>query len=220
MTAKRTPPPMPEDGDRPPDLFDEPLETLPAAGEGEGEEPPPVGYGSPPLHTRWKKGGPSPNPYGRPPKPRGGRLMEMMRQPVSIEHNGAALQITRREALDRIVRDKAIATGGRWLRLWDQGQARDQQLRRRVDAWHERLSGDPEMSKTARRIRADSAAGDKFIQWIDTHFAGVMETHKRLLDMGAIIDTPDGIRLTNGVSSAEEGSNERIPLQLPAPKPR
>jgi hypothetical protein len=221
MTGKRIPPPpMSQDGDRPSDLFDEPLETLPAAGGGEGEAPPPVGYANAPLHSRWKKGGPSPNPHGRPPKPRGGRLMEMMQQQVSIEQGGNARQMTRREALDRIVRDRAIAAGGRWLKLWDRCQARDQQLRQRVDAWHERLASDPEMSRTARRIRADSAAGDRLIQFIDTHFAGVMETHMRLIGMGAIIDTPDGIRLANGASSVEEGNNEMASLQLPAPKPR
>lgn len=220
MTAKRTPPPMLEDGNRPSDLFDEPLETLPAAGDGEGEAPPPVGYASPPLHTRWKKGGPSPNPHGRPPKLRGGRLMEMMQQPIIAEHNGAGVQMTKREALDRIVRDLAFAKGGRWLKLWDQCQERDQQLRRRVAVWHERLATDPEMSQTARRIRAYSNMGDKLVSYMDTHFAGVMETHKRLIDIGAIIDTADGIRLAKDADSAHDGNTDHFPLQLSAPKLR
>lgn len=47
---------------------DEPMEDqlesgeLPAGSDGEK----PVGYKNPPLKSRWKKGGPSPNPRGRP----------------------------------------------------------------------------------------------------------------------------------------------------------
>ena len=64
----------------------------------------PVGYCSPPQHTRWQKGAPSPNPKGRPPKPPSGVLTKKMEQLIEVNEGGVWREITRRAALDRITR--------------------------------------------------------------------------------------------------------------------
>ncbi|HEV8004167.1 MAG TPA: hypothetical protein VGP63_30160, partial [Planctomycetaceae bacterium] len=46
----------------------EPLESQPNASQGTPAEEYKVGPGRPPPDKRWKKGGPSPNPRGRPRK--------------------------------------------------------------------------------------------------------------------------------------------------------
>ena len=59
-----------------------------------------VGYGKPPLHTRFKKGQ-SGNPRGRPPgaKNLSTLLSEALNEPVTVSENGGRRKISKREAI-------------------------------------------------------------------------------------------------------------------------
>ena len=58
-----------------------------------------VGYGKPPRHTRFKKGGPSANPRGRPRKNLLASLVEGLNKKVVVTENGRRRKITVREAI-------------------------------------------------------------------------------------------------------------------------
>ena len=59
-----------------------------------------VGYGKPPLHSRFKKGQ-SGNPRGRPlfPKSLAADLLEAMNQRVVVAENGRRRRLTKRQAM-------------------------------------------------------------------------------------------------------------------------
>lgn len=74
----------------------------------EGATPGPVddekpGYCVTPKHTRWKKGAPSPNPRGRPPKPKtpDAIIEETSRALIAIKHNNKVIKVTQFEAMVR-----------------------------------------------------------------------------------------------------------------------
>jgi hypothetical protein len=58
-----------------------------------------VGYGKPPRHTRFRKGGPSANPRGRPRKNLAELLVEGLNKPVTVTENGQRRKATVREAV-------------------------------------------------------------------------------------------------------------------------
>ena len=200
MTAKPPVSSSLEDEEHPVDLFDV-LETLPMpaspgeplAGDGAGTDPP-VGYASPPVRSRWKKGGASPNPRGRPPKQVKGPLTNMMAQEIDTQVDGVQMKLTKRAVLDRILRDKAIKDGGPWLRLWDQCQARDEHLRVRVELYRQRK--DNKIARTGQRLRADIAFRDTLFRWVERCFPGVVDVERRLLERGAIQRGANGLGLT------------------------
>ena len=59
-----------------------------------------VGYGKPPLHSRFKKGQ-SGNPRGRPlfPKSLAADLLDAMNQRVVVAENGRRRRMTKRQAM-------------------------------------------------------------------------------------------------------------------------
>jgi len=58
-----------------------------------------VGYGKPPRHTRFKKGAPSANPRGRPPKNMAALLVEGLNKKVTVTEDGRRRKVTLREAI-------------------------------------------------------------------------------------------------------------------------
>jgi hypothetical protein len=69
-----------------------------------------VGYGKPPRHTRFKKGGPSANPRGRPRKNLLASLVEGLNKKVVVTENGRRRKITVREAItSRLINKSATA---------------------------------------------------------------------------------------------------------------
>jgi hypothetical protein len=75
-----------------------------------------VGYGKPPLHTRFKRGQ-SGNPRGRPPgaKNLSTLLNEALNEPVVINENGGRRSISKRKAaLKQLVNE---AAKGKWPAL-------------------------------------------------------------------------------------------------------
>ena len=75
-----------------------------------------VGYGKPPLHTRFKKGQ-SGNPRGRPPgaKNLSTLLNEALNEPVVITENGGRKKVSKRQAsLKQLVNE---AAKGKWPAL-------------------------------------------------------------------------------------------------------
>jgi hypothetical protein len=75
---------------------DEKLKTTPSETKRDYE----VGYGKPPLHSRFKKGQ-SGNPRGRPlfPKSLAADLLEAMNQRVVVAENGRRRRLTKRQAM-------------------------------------------------------------------------------------------------------------------------
>ena len=184
----------------PEEMPDEPLETLPLPEKQNGDEADTVengkvGYCSPPTSTRWKKGCASPNPFGRPRKQRTGRLTQMMEE--LVEHSGPERKLTRREALDRILRDMAIKEGGRWLRLLEERKERDQILRQEVAADRQRNGGFKPVDMVAERVRQQARLYDILYRLVLKHFPGVVETECKLLEAGVIVRTGEGYRLTD-----------------------
>ena len=58
-----------------------------------------VGYGKPPLHTRFRKGEPSANPRGRRRKNLAALLVDGLNKPVTVNENGRRRKGTVREAV-------------------------------------------------------------------------------------------------------------------------
>lgn len=176
------------DDERPDDLFDDvsPLETIPAA-------PGKVGPGHPPAHSRWKKGGPSPNPAGRPRKPSAGAMTKRMsKKMVVMRTEGGQATMTRREALDRVLRDLATRKGGKYLDLWNERKARDQRLREEREAYETQ-------QRELKNLRTEAPTQWEFreqqnlyetewrlIQAINDVIPGSLDIHLRLRQAGAI----------------------------------
>lgn len=211
MTAKRIPPPPSVEVKPSAGLPADHLETLPIPSseamppgiEGTPEAPQieseaPVGYCSPPQHTRWQKGAPSPNPKGRPPKPPSGVLMKKMELLIEVNEDGVLRQMTRRAYLDRLVRDKAMSEGGPWLKLWEQRKLYDAVLRQRVAEYQARRAKETPADKEAAKRRSSEASRDATYAWIEQNFAGVHEVERKLLEAGVIVETPEGLALGKG----------------------
>ncbi len=81
----------------------EPLPSQPDAPESAPSEPDQVGPGRPPRDTRWKKGGPSPNPRGRPRKDRSmlpdlrQLLDQALNKKVPVQRDGRTVLMTQAE---------------------------------------------------------------------------------------------------------------------------
>ena len=77
-----------------------------------------VGYGKPPRHTRFRKGQ-SGNPKGRPAGTRNlATLVEQtLDEPVVINENGRRKTIRKREALVKLLTNKAVAGDQRAFKL-------------------------------------------------------------------------------------------------------
>jgi len=108
-----------------------------------------VGYGSPPLHTRWRKGQ-SGNPRGRPKGARDFKadLLAELGQLIQITEGGKVRSITKQRALI-----KALTTGG----IRGDTKASNILLRlcaRLIEATPE-LESDPELAAGDRKIVED-----------------------------------------------------------------
>jgi hypothetical protein len=69
-----------------------------------------VGYGKPPLHTRFKPGEPSPNPSGRPKGARSVKadLDDELSQMVRVTENGKNVELTKQQLMMKSLVNKAI----------------------------------------------------------------------------------------------------------------
>jgi hypothetical protein len=76
-----------------------------------------IGYGKPPIHSRFRKGR-SGNPGGR---PRGKRLATLLREALSetamIEINGRPRRVSRGQATVALLIDRAAEADPRWMKL-------------------------------------------------------------------------------------------------------
>ena len=76
-----------------------------------------IGYGKPPVHSRFRKGR-SGNPGGR---PRGKRLATLLREALSetamIEINGRPRRVSRGQATVALLIDRAAEADPRWMKL-------------------------------------------------------------------------------------------------------
>lgn len=134
-----------------------------------------VGPGKPPLETRWRKGAPSPNPRGRPPRKRLGHVSEMLSRPIEVSSGGNCRTITNREALDLSLRSKAIEEGGAWKKLWDQQQRLDGKLEERSRRSQELAARMAEQS-TAARVRREIRLNDLAFALIERISPGLLDT--------------------------------------------
>lgn len=189
---------LPEE-EYPEDLFDQPLETLPLtlgpddnSNDAVGQEK--VGYCSPPKNTRWKKGGPSPNPRGRPKKQRSAKLAQLMEE--LIQPHGSSETMTKREALDKIVLKHAINDGGPWLKLWEDRKERDGKLRQREADVSNRNASSNRADVIALQVRQEINSRDLLLSFIRKYFPGVVETEQKLDNAGLIVRTEAGLRDT------------------------
>ncbi len=192
----------------PDDLFGPPLETIPLPDgpdeqeKGADEEEKAddqvdeqVGYCSPPKRTRWKKGGPSPNPQGRPKKQRLTRLAQLMGEQIQIDGSGEI--ITRREALDRVVLERAIKVGGPWRNLFEERKERDCVRRKHEAEKKERSEQSKSEDKTAKQLRQQSHAGGVLLALITKQFPGLLDTLRQLEEAGLVVRTEEGLKLTS-----------------------
>jgi hypothetical protein len=76
-----------------------------------------IGYGKPPVHSRFRKGR-SGNPGGR---PRGKRLATLLREALSetamIEINGRPRRVSKGQATVALLIDRAAEADPRWMKL-------------------------------------------------------------------------------------------------------
>jgi hypothetical protein len=76
-----------------------------------------IGYGKPPIHSRFRKGR-SGNPGGR---PRGKRLATLLREALSetamIEINGRPRRVSKGQATVALLIDRAAEADPRWMKL-------------------------------------------------------------------------------------------------------
>lgn len=109
-----------------------------------------VGYKRPPVHTRFQRGQ-SGNPGGRPrrtPEPdppsdlagEDAQLLRIMREEVGVNIDGQSRRITRREALERVLIEQAMAGDLRALKLVLEREARASAIEARAEADSERLA--------------------------------------------------------------------------------
>lgn len=171
----------------PEDLFDQPLETLPLTdgpddNSNDAVERDKVGYCSPPKNTRWKKGGPSPNPRGRPRKQQSTKLVQLLGEP--IQPHGSNETMTRREALDQIVLRHAINDGGPWLKLWEERKEQDSKLREREANASNRSANSNRLDEMALQVRREIHFRNVLLSFIRRHFPGVVETEQKLDSAG------------------------------------
>lgn len=118
-----------------------------------------VGYCSPPKETQWKKGGPSPNPKGRPKKKEPSSHLDDIRKelerPVTVAVNGVRrkelpMAVLARRTMHRALEgnEKALERIDRWRKELDAAaQAKVdapkvgvvvlREPARSVEAWHE-----------------------------------------------------------------------------------
>ena len=125
-----------------------------------------IGYGKPPVHSRFRKGR-SGNPGGR---PRGKRLATLLREALSetamIEINGRPRRVSRGQATVALLIDRAAEADPRWMKLLlDQvqkldigGDARDDD--EEVDAEEAREFLIQELDRLAGDTREASAVRD------------------------------------------------------------
>lgn len=190
MTKRK--PSLPSDDDHPEDLFGPPnpkrLETL----------PPPVNepkQDGPPSPSLWQKGGPSPNPKGRPPKSRMGPVTKFLVRKITVRINGAEVWISRRETIDRRLRDDAVLKGGGYLKLWRERQARDRRLEAERQEYaaeieeHNRLEIEhPERWKRMQQARRHKIGSD-FLDTVEEARPGYLDILSKLKSAGAIAFT-------------------------------
>jgi hypothetical protein len=216
--------PDPPDHERPDDLFGGPeqLETLPLtdcgargieehAGRLSSGADYKVGPGRPPMESRWKKGSPSPNPRGRPPKKPGGQLGAILSRTMELSSGGQTRTMTRRAVLDLSLRGKAIEEGGEWLKLWKRQQEIDGKRAERVRRSEEqqaRLSD----NSTAARVRREIWQSDFMFALFERVFPGLLDTlrilgeradpalgqgsaaHEAAVDASKRVTTPPAVR--------------------------
>lgn len=78
--------------------------------DGEEDFEPEVGYGRPPVHSRWKKGQ-SGNPKGRPKRSKNLTTLidQELERPIEIKEDGRRQRLTKREAIVRRLVNNALA---------------------------------------------------------------------------------------------------------------
>ena len=72
-----------------------------------------VGRGRPPIHWRFKKGQPSPNPGGRPKKNPAIDIMSILDEPITVVQNGKAMtkaptELSLRTHLKKALKDRNV----------------------------------------------------------------------------------------------------------------
>lgn len=180
------------DEKHPDDLFGGPetLETLPLSSGNEASghahvagrpasEAYKIGPGKPPLKSRWVKGAASPNPRGRPPKKKSGRVKSILDREIQVSTGGCTRTITRREALDRSLRQKAIEEGGGWKALWEAQQDFDRKISERIRRSREKQASLREIS-TATRVREQIRLSDFTFALFERVFPGLLDTMRVL----------------------------------------
>lgn len=168
-----------------------PLETIPLGaitGAAEPSSDEEVGYGKPPKSSRWRKGDPSPNPYGRPRKSSQSVFTQLMEDVIIHPEQGT---ITKRQLLDLITLSLAIEKGGRWLDEWENRQARDRLLLERVKAFEELPDAEKRRWEAAAVRKADTWLQNVLRDAVDQHFPGVQDTIRQLEELG-VLEYRDG----------------------------
>ena len=174
----------PDEPDEPEESGSEPLETLPPPGrEGEDNDYK-VGPGHPPLPSRWEKGGPSPNPYGRPPKAEAGPVHARLAQKRVVTIEGVRKPLTERELLDRVVLQKAQLGNLSAMKLFAERQKVDEQIREQ----HAREISSRQsahISETSRKLAAEIRVRDALYNAIQTACPGLLDALEKLQSAGA-----------------------------------
>ena len=159
------------------------LETLPLPAQdgGDGYK---VGPGQPPLHSRWQKGQPSPNPRGRPAQRLHGPVSKALAVQMFVTIDGKRTKKSKRELLDRTVMAKAIKGDLKAIKLWSELQARDQ--RKRETDFRSSSSKASALSATSRALKGEQLFRALILRTIERHYPGLLDAIQKLEDVGAI----------------------------------
>jgi len=140
-----------------------------------------VGYKKPPIGTRFQKGGPSPNPKGRPPKDASFQQVveDELNRKIAINENGRRRKVPVTKVALRQLGNKAAAGDLRAIKELTK-------LYQQVSP----LKAKPEMSEEERRFREESAK--KLVGVLRLGLDAMAEKKEWRPRPGSTDDTDDG----------------------------
>lgn len=171
-----------------------------------------IGYGKPPVHTRFKKGQPSANPKGRPKGRKPKNIVERLEKKVVVgTRNGRKVRKTVREALEqKLVKD---AFGGDTQAL--------RQLLRHIEVTERTqalAAREPERYReTSPEAMTAEEARKEIAKWLEEDHEGAVARDAEIQEairLGILVGSVARPRLANWAREAAE--TRRAKLSAPA----